>query len=282
MEIKQYAAPVFTLSAQSSVHDTLLIMKTNFVKRIVIVKGKKPIGILTERDISRFLQTTNTKRTLNEIPLSEIMKKNLIMVEKDKADFFHQCATRMVTFKIGSIIIVDEIGDLVGITTQTDITRAFASLYPGRYKVKDYMSERVITCRNTDSLRYTLDILNKNDVSRLVVTDSSGNVQGLITTNAFLKHSEYFRESTKKTQDYLLSKTSTLLASDLMGKEILSVEPYDDLATCADLMIRNNVSGLPVISKDSLVGVLTKFDVVRAFNDVLLHNELWDKYRTYP
>jgi CBS domain-containing protein len=188
----------------------------------------------------------------------------------------------MVTFKIGSIIIIDEIGDLVGITTQTDITRAFVLLYPRKYKVKDYMSERVITCRNTDYLRYALEILNKNDVSRLVVTDDSGTVQGLITTNTFLKHSEYFRESIKKTQDYLLPKTSTLLVSDLMQKEILCVEPSDDLATCADLMIRNNVSGLPVISKDSLVGVLTKFDVVRAFNDVLLHKELWDKYRTYP
>jgi predicted transcriptional regulator len=254
-------------------------MKTNFIKRVVVVKDKRPIGIVTERDISRFLENDKTRRSLSNIPVKEIMKKNLISVA-DQQDFLHQCAARMVTFKIGSIIVTDEEGNLVGITTQTDITKAFGDSYSGRYKVKDYMNEKAVTCRNSDYLRYALAILNKNNVSRLVITDNDGQVSGLITTNTFLTHSDYFKRSDSESRDYLLTKTSSSArVEDLVRKEVLTVEPDDDLATAAQLMIKNKISGIPVTVDHSLEGVVTKFDVVRAFNDAAFHKELLEKYR---
>jgi predicted transcriptional regulator len=255
-------------------------MKTNFVKRAVIVREKKAIGIVTERDISRFLQQDTTKRSLSEIPIKEIMKKNLITMVSSQEDFLHQCATRMITFKIGSIIITDENGDLVGIVTQTDITKAFASRHSGKFKVKDYMSEKTVTCRNSDHLKYALEILNKNSVSRLIVTDNSGRVRGIITTNTFLKHSDYFKRSDGVDRNYLLEKNhSSLTVDSLNEKEILVVEPDYDLADAASLMVKNNISGIPVIAQDSLVGVVTKFDVVKAFCDVPVHKTILQKYR---
>jgi len=255
-------------------------MKTNFVKRIVVAKDKRPVGILTERDISRFLEKDNTKRSLSKIPVKEIMKKNLITVVADQQDFLHQCAARMVTFKIGSIVVTDEEGSLVGITTQTDITKAFGDTYAGRYKVSDYMSKNVVTCRNSDYLKYALGILNRNNVSRLVVTDNNGHVNGVITTNTFLTHSEYFKQSDSEDRDYLLTKNSSSTeVESLIKNEILTVEPDDDLANAAHLMVKNKISGIPVTANDSLDGVVTKFDIVRAFNDVVFHKEVLERYR---
>lgn len=77
MDDKMYSSPVFTLIENSSIHDALLIMKTNFIKRVVIVREKKPVGIITERDINAFLEQDTTARALDEIRLKEIMKKNV-------------------------------------------------------------------------------------------------------------------------------------------------------------------------------------------------------------
>lgn len=275
----EYSSPVYTVTPHDSLHSALLLMKSNFIKRIVIIKGKKAVGIITERDISRFLEKDSTKRTLSNIPTKEVMKKNLITVVSDQQDFLHQCAARMVTFKIGSIIVTDEEGNLIGITTQTDITRAFSDNYVGGYKVKDYMNEKPITCRNSDKLKYALVILNKNNVSRLVVTDNEGHVSGIITTNTFLTHSDYFKQSDSESRDYLLPKDSSVGVEELMKNEILTVEPDDDLANAAHLMIKNKISGIPVTIDDSIEGVVTKFDVVRAYNDAALHKELLEKYR---
>jgi len=280
MREKQYSSPVVTLTANDSIHDVLVLMKTKFIKRVIIIKDKRPIGIVTERDINRFLEKDNTKRSLSEVSAKEIMKKNLITITPDQVDFFHQCATRMVTFKIGSIIVTDEDGNLVGITTQTDITRSFTNQYSGKYKVKDYMSEKTVTCRDSDYLRYALELLNKNNVSRLIVTDNAGLVRGLVTTNTFLRHSEYFKNPNGSPRNYLLTKYSSSLRVDaLIENEILVVEPDDDLANSAHLMIENSISGIPVIGQDSLLGVITKFDVVRAFSEASVHKDLLEKYR---
>ena len=280
MKDELYSSPVFTLTISDSIHDALIMMKSNFIKRVVVVRDKKAIGIITERDISRFLEHDTTKRSLSEISLKEIMKKDLITVTADQEDFLSQCAIRMMTFKIGSIIVTDENGYLIGIVTQTDITKAFASRYPGKYKVKDYMNEKTVTCRDSDYLRYALEILNKNDVSRLVVTDNSGHVRGTITTNTFLKHSDYFKRSNGVDRKYLLGRENASQTVDsLIGKEILVVEPDYDLANAAHLMIKNNISGIPVIVESLLVGVVTKFDVVGAFCDVPIHKDVLEKYR---
>jgi CBS domain-containing protein len=285
MDEKLYSAPVFTLTENDSIHDALVLMKTNFVKRVVITKDKKPVGIITERDISAFLEQDATSRALDEIKLKEIMKKNVITISAGQQDHLSQCATRMDTFKIGSIVVVDEKGEVIGITTQTDINRHYAKLYPGKYKVRDYMTDKVVSCRESDSLGFALDIINNNKTSRLVVTDSRGNVKGIITTNDFLKHSEYFKKAIGKIRNYLLPKGSSedKKVGEFIKYEVLIVEPDDDLATAADLMSKNNISGVPVIvmSNNKLEGIVTKADIVRAFSQVITHAKLLEKYRTF-
>src|SRR5574338_1524780 len=104
MKENLYATPVFTLTENDSIHTALVSMKTNFVKRIVIVKDNKPIGIITERDINSFLEQDRTVRALDEIRLKEMMKTNVITISEGQQDHMSQCATRMDTFKIGSVI----------------------------------------------------------------------------------------------------------------------------------------------------------------------------------
>lgn len=285
MKGKMYSLPVFTLTENDSIHTALLSMKTNFVKRLVIVKDKKPVGIITERDINAFLEQDRTVRALDEIRLKEIMKTNVITISEGQSDHMSQCATRMDTFKIGSVVVVDENGEVIGITTQTDVNRNYAKSYPGKYRVRDYMTDKVISCRESDSLEFAISIINSNKTSRLVVTDNKGNVKGIITTNDFLKHSEYFKKTLSKVRNYLLPKETagTKTVGDLIKYEILIVEPDDDLATAADLMAKNNISGVPVIAmKDAkLAGIITKSDIVRAFSQVVTHGKLLEKYKTF-
>lgn len=285
MKDKPYSTPVFTLTENDSIHAALVSMKTNFVKRIVIAKNNKPIGIITERDINSFLEQDRTVRALDEIRLKEIMKTNIITISEGQQDHMSQCATRMDTFKIGSVIVVDENDEILGITTRSDVNRSYAKLYPGKYKVKDHMTDKVVSCRETDSLEFALSIINSNKTSRLVVTDNKGNVKGIISTNDFLKHSEYFKKTLSKIRDYLLPKETvgSKTVGDLIKYEVLVVEPDDDLTTAADLMAKNNVSGVPVIAMNGgrLAGIITKADIVRAFSQVVTHGKLLEEYKTF-
>lgn len=278
---QSYSTPIISVGPDASIYETLLEMQTNFIKRIVISSENKPLGIVTERDINRFLEDDRTSRALNEIPIKHVMKKNVISIVDGVEDHFIQCATRMDTFKIGSVVLVNDDGELIGIVTKTDITKAFSIVYSGKYLVSDYMSKKVVTCRKSDTLKYALSLMNQNDVSRLVVTDEKGKPLGLITTNTLLTHSDYFSQGKTRSRDYLipLNNGDKLKAVDLISNDLITIKQDADLATAANIMIKNKISGIPVIDKnENLVGVVSKFDVVRAFAVVGTHGELQAKY----
>jgi CBS domain-containing protein len=278
---KMYSLPVITIKPESSIFDALLQMQTNFVKHIVIATKNIPVGIVTERDINRFLGENKTAQALDEIPIKHVMQKNIITITDDMEDHFVQCATRMETFKIGSVVIVDDNGELIGIVSRTDLTKLYTRVFGGNYLVKNFMCKKVVTCRRSDSLKFALNLMNKNQVSRLIVTDEDGYPVGLISTNTLLTHNDYFTKDKTRSKDYLLPiDREKLTVKDLLTDELLTINEEDDLAVAASKMIKNNVGGVPVVdSNKNLIGVVSKTDIVRAFSIVGSHKELMSKYQ---
>lgn len=277
----KYSSPVITVRPESSIFDALLQMQTNFVKHIVIAAKNIPVGIVTERDINRFLGEDKTAHAMDEIPIKHVMQKNVITITDDMEDHFVQCAARMETFKIGSVVIINDNGELIGIVSRTDLTKSYASIFGGNYLVKNFMSKKVVTCRRTDSLKFALNVMNKNQVSRLIVTDEDGYPVGLISTNSLLTHSDYFTKGKTRSRDYLLPiDGKKLTVNDLLTDELLTINEEDDLAIAASKMIKNNVGGIPVVdSNKNLIGIVSKTDVVRAFSIIGSHKELMSKYQ---
>lgn len=56
----------------------------------------------------------------------------------------------------------------------------------------------------------------------------------------------------------------TLLARDVMQTDVLTVPPTLSLAELADFLIRERISGVPVIADGQLVGHVSRSDIVRA------------------
>ena len=275
-----YSTPVITLTQNETVHDALLLMQKNEIKRVIIAENDFPLGIVTERDIGKFLEKDKTTRALNEIQLSQIMTRNPVTITVGQEDHLIQCAIRMETFQICAVIVVDDNGNLVGITTKSDLAKNFANLYLGIYKIKDYMTRKLITCRKSDSLLYVLNMLNKNKIARIVVTDSFGKPIGVVTYDLFMKNSEYLKLSKRTdTRDYLLPKGSKdMQVGELLGNEFLTVESEEDLAKAAKLMSLYKVSGIPTVDKEgNLEGVITSTDITRAYSEVETHARLIKK-----
>lgn len=276
---QQFTSPVITLGPEKSVNDALFLMQKNDIKRIVVVENNFPRGIVTERDIGKFLESDKTAKPLDKIPLQNLMSGNLVTISSEDEDIPMQSAVRMDTFQISSVIVVDNEGKLTGIITKSDLTRNFAKLYGRLYRVEDYMSKRIITCRKSDSLYFALDMLNKNKISRLVVTDNDGKPLGVISYDTFLRNSGFFKAN-KSTRDYLLPSTNAkeMKIGNLVGDELLTVGMEDDLAIAAKLMTDYKISGIPVIdSKGSLEGVISSSDVVRAYSEIETHFRLIKK-----
>lgn len=120
-------------------------------------------------------------------------------------------------------------------------------------------------------------------ISRIVVQKHRRPI-GIVTTRDFLPLSLIYGTgslgrywttrsemiTTRARQKFIpTGMLGTVLAQDIMSPAPISVYMDSDIANAAKIMIRNRISGLPVINKKGdLVGIITKTDLLK--NKILL------------
>ena len=80
LKAKDLIKQAIILEPSQTLYDVRSMMIRYNISRVVISKDNKPLGIITEKDIARFLYEQVPNRRLNEISVNEIMNKDLIKV----------------------------------------------------------------------------------------------------------------------------------------------------------------------------------------------------------
>jgi CBS domain-containing protein len=287
------------LEGNKTLYDARNILLKYNISRVVILKGrqnKKPAGIVTEKDIVRFLHAEFPKRSLDEIRLDEIItNQQLITVEGGTN--VGDCAKLMLNNNISSLVIVKANNDnsiLNGIITKSDHLDAYARSFGGDVTINEYMTKKALTVEPDESVHIVLLIMADGNVSRVIVVgDNNGKPVGIITSRDLLPASTLLiadkskpplskyrtkgkdiemNESTGSTATHTgglpYGMKRILLAQDIMKFNPIMVTDYSNLVDAALIMRGNRISGLPVVdSNDKLVGIITKTDIIRAIAD---------------
>jgi CBS domain-containing protein len=61
---------------------------------------------------------------------------------------------------------------------------------------------------------------------------------------------------------YLLERVTV---GDIMSKKVITVTPSTDVKDAAKLLLKHKIGGLPVVRGESLAGIITETDILRAF-----------------
>lgn len=110
---------------------------------------------------------------------SDIMKKAVVYLNKD--DTAQIAAKLMADANVGFLPVCDR-RMCIGTLTDRDITlRVVAADKSASTLVGDIMTKDVIACRPSDSIETAADTMAENQVSRLLVTESSGELVGIIS-----------------------------------------------------------------------------------------------------
>ena len=56
---------------------------------------------------------------------------------------------------------------------------------------------------------------------------------------------------------------SSLLVSEVMTRDLVTVDPDTPLKIVSDILMENLFHSLPVVSKDKIVGIITTFDLLK-------------------
>ncbi|NLX37835.1 MAG: CBS domain-containing protein, partial [Chloroflexi bacterium] len=133
--------------------------------------------------------------------------------------------------------------------------------------VKQRMSRHPITVRPKTSLHDALRVMRDNKVRRLPVLDEKNRLVGIVSEKQLLYASPSPATSLSIYEmNYLMSKVTV---DELMTREVVTVPEDCPLEEAARIMEDNDVSGLPVMRGDLLVGMITESDLFKVFTELL-------------
>jgi CBS domain-containing protein len=145
-------------------------------------------------------------------------------------------------------------------------------------KAKDFMTKNVITANSNLTIGDAAILMAQNGFSVLPVVDANFEIVGIITESDFVGKEKniphalasikqlfgqifYFREIE---EIYEQSKGKKL--SEVMSTKVFTIPAEASLTEIVNFMISKGLKRLPVVEGKKLVGIITRKDMLKAFN----------------
>jgi acetoin utilization protein AcuB len=126
-------------------------------------------------------------------------------------------------------------------------------------RVADWMSEGVLAVETFDSIGIARELMAKHRVNQLPVLDNDVLV-GIVTDRDLRDAypTSMAIAETKKIDEFAARYT----VEEVMTHDVFTVEPQTPLKTAVTLLRRHRIGSLPVIENKSLVGIITRSDIL--------------------
>lgn len=232
---------------------------------------KKLRGIVTSGDIINFMgggdkfrlvqvrHNGNLIAALNET-VRTIMTQQPVTLGHDAC--IRDAVTIITKKKIGGIPIIGRDGALAGIVTERDVLRVLGA-ERSPLSVEDVMTTSLrVTAPDCPIAKVTKDMTSYRFRRLPVVSDEV--LYGIVTATDIMRYlgsREVFARLTTGNID----EVTGLPVRTLVAGGLITTTPDRSINEAAREMLKKNIGALPVIEDSRLIGLVTEFDLVRAF-----------------
>ncbi len=231
-----------------SISDALDDMVKNGKTFFVIIKNKKPIGIITERDIVRLLDSgvDFTNKAL------DFSQKELIKSKIDRS--IEHALHLMIDNYIRRLVIIDEDGNYIGTLIQEDIISLLErDIFNIRLKTLHVLGlkQEIISIKENSSLKDALSLMNRYKVSLLIVFDNKNELFGVLSESDILK----------------VATTHIPLSSSInqfVSRAVITIKLDSSIEEAIHTMENSHIRHLVVVDDyQNIMGVITYRDILR-------------------
>ncbi|MBR9682670.1 MAG: CBS domain-containing protein [Candidatus Aenigmarchaeota archaeon] len=117
--------------------------------------------------------------------------------------------------------------------------------------VAEAMNKNVETTQSDSTIREIARQMTNKRVGAIVITSKTGSIDGIVTER------DVMSDVVAAGLDPELTK-----AEDIMTREVITIDPAQNLEDAADIMTTNKIKKLPVILQGKLVGIITASDLI--------------------
>jgi CBS domain-containing protein len=232
---------------------------------------KKLRGIITSGDIINFMGGGDKYRLVevrHNGNLIAALNENVrtIMTQQPVTLGHDACirdAVEIITEKkIGGLPIISRDGTLAGIVTERDVLRVLGA-ERSPLKVEDVMTTSLrVTAPDCPISKVTKDMTSCRFRRLPVVSEEV--LYGIITATDIMRYLGS-REVFARLTTGNVAEVTALPVRTLVAGSLITTTPDKSINEAAREMLKKNIGALPVIEDSRLIGLVTEFDLVRAF-----------------
>lgn len=141
-------------------------------------------------------------------------------------------------------------------------------------KVKDIMTEPVITIREDTSLQKVAQIMLENRIGGLPVINESGDLTGIITESDFtakekcvpfsmFRAPQLFGTWLGNDAEDLYARAKNIPAREVMSTSVVTVTENDSIEKVLELILKCDINRIPVVKDRKPVGIVARRDLLR-------------------
>ncbi len=261
---------VAVVSPQDTIGKARNLMLERRVRRLVVVEGNEVVGVITVTDIAKALARRGAPwrwRDPESSLVSRFMTANPVTIGPDESIF---TASKVMRERmIGGLPVVED-SELLGILSETDVTRFFEERMRGLYKAGDLVSNRYGVVRYNTSLKRVARIIASGK-RVILVSGLDGKYEGIISEGELAlwvpKLAERYVLIPSRVGRRVSLSTKVKTASSIMKELRIKVTREDDAGKAARFMLEWGLSAVPVFDGESLLGVVDKKEIVRVVSD---------------
>ena len=258
--------------SQSIIAAVELMTKCGFRRLPVTDAGTKKLrGIITSGDIINFMGGGDKYRLVevrhNGNLIAALNENVRTIMTQQPVTLGHNACIRdaveiIIGKKIGGIPITGSDGVLAGIVTERDVLRVLGA-ERSPLKVEDVMTTSLrVTAPDCPIAKVTKDMTSYRFRRLPVVSDDV--LYGIVTATDIMRYLGSREVFARLTTGNIVEVTR-LPVRMLIAGSLITTTPDRSINEAAREMLNRNIGALPVIEDSRLIGLVTEFDLVRAF-----------------
>jgi len=257
---------VFTINSNATISKALPIMRDYDISVLPVISGRRIIGLISRLHILEAGITPNTKVGSIAEPAPNLSLNTLIL----------DAAKMLVSHKFEALPVLDNNGNLAGIVARYDIVKyALEKKWLDKFKVRDVMSINLVTASPSDSIGKVRKLIMNHAIRQIPIVDN-GKLIGIVSIRDILER-VYSITLRRSTVGEFVGETESIFSrpvKSIMSRPVFTVNVNDKLSEAGRIMIEKGFFSTPVVDKSSVVGIITRGDIVRLIAALILEISL--------
>jgi len=221
------------------------ILRDDRFREVYVVDAKK--NILGYIDLTDGLRVTATK---SNITVEGYIKEGPTVSPDDSLE---QVARVMRDSQTDSVAVVDSNRHIIGGVLLSDVFPVITSRHELRGTVASHMTTDVIIASPTDTIQKIYTMIMESGFSAFPVVKKK-RIVGLISRRDLIR--------ARRVQSVIAHHAQTTI-EEIMSKDVITISPDEPIGSAAELLVKHDVSRLPVTDGNRIVGIVDRHDVLR-------------------